>query len=88
MRNLHELFDASNGDSGDPIVAALKRDDLFDIRTFPERTSEYDGDLHDQKGADDAWYHKPIEGIRGKNKGKFKMCLMGGMAVVGSRVRG
>ena len=34
MRNLHELFDASNGDSGDPIVAALKRDDLFDIRTF------------------------------------------------------
>ena len=80
MRNLHELFDASNADSGDPIVAALKRDDLFDIRTFPERTSEYDGDLHDQKGADDAWYHKPIEGIRGKNKGKFKMCLMGGMA--------
>ena len=80
MRNLHELFDASNAASGDPIVAALKRDDLFDIRTFPERTSEYDGNLHDQKGADDAWYHKPIEGIRGKNKGKFKMCLMGGMA--------
>ena len=76
MRNLHEIFEASNADSGDPIVAALKRDDLFDIRTFPERTSEYDGDLHDQKGADDAWYHKPIEGIRGKNKGKFKMCLM------------
>ena len=80
MRNLHEIFEASNADSGDPIVAALKRDNLFDIRTFPERTSEYDGDLHDQKGADDAWYHKPIEGIRGKNKGKFKMCLMGGMA--------
>ena len=80
MRNLHEIFEESNADSGDPIVAVLKRDDLFDIRTFPERTSEYDGDLHDQKGADDAWYHKPIEGIRGKNKGKFKMCLMGGMA--------
>ena len=34
MRNLHEIFEASNADSGDPIVAALKRDDLFDIRTF------------------------------------------------------
>lgn len=80
MRNLHEIFEESNADSGDPIVTALKRDNLFDIQTFPERTSEYDGDLHDQKGADASWYHKPIKGINEENEGKFKMCLMGGFS--------
>ena len=80
MRNLHEIFEESNADSGDPIVTALKRDNLFNIQTFPERTSEYDGDLHDQKGADASWYHKPIKGINEENEGKFKMCLMGGFS--------
>ena len=79
MRNLHEIFKESNADSGDPVISSLKRDNLFNVQTFPERASEYQGDLHDQKGADASWFHKPIKGINEENEGKFKMCLMGGI---------
>ena len=79
MRNLHEIFKESNANSGDPVISALKRDNLFNVKTFPERASEYQGDLHDQIGADASWFHKPIKGINEENEGKFKMCLMGGI---------
>ena len=79
MRNLHEIFKESNANSGDPVISALKRDNLFNVQTFPERASEYQGDLHDQIGADASWFHKPIKGINEENEGKFKMCLMGGI---------
>ena len=75
MRNLHEIFKESNANSGDPVISALKRDNLFNVQTFPERASEYQGDLHDQIGADASWFHKPIKGINEENEGKFKMCL-------------
>jgi hypothetical protein len=81
LRNLREIFNSAYDfeNPADPVVSSLKRDNLFNVRTFPERTAEYLGDLHLQIGADDSWYHKPIKGVTDENEGKFKMCLMGGI---------